>query len=66
MVIFICSFLRVIYLELMVSLEIDNFIICFKRFIVRRGRLRVIYLDNGGIFIKVEKWLRELRKDERF
>ena len=49
----------------MASLETDNFITCLKRFIARRGRPRVIYSDNVATFIKAEKWLRELRKDER-
>lgn len=49
----------------MASLETDNFITCLKRFIARRGRPRVIYSDNGGTFIKAEKWLRQLWKDER-
>lgn len=63
--IFTCSLSRAIHLELMASLETDNFITCLKRFIARRGRPRVIYSDNGGTFIKAEKWLRQLRKDER-
>jgi hypothetical protein len=37
----------------------------FKRFIARRGRPRVIYSDNGGTFVKANKWLEQLRKDER-
>ena len=70
--IFTCSLSRAIHLELMASLETDNFITCLKRFITclkrfiaRCGRPRVIYSDNGGTFIKAEKWLRQLWKDER-
>lgn len=63
--IFTCSLSRAIHLELIASLETDNFIACLKRFIARRGRPRVIYSDNGGTFIKAEKWLRQLRDDER-
>ena len=63
--IFTCSLSRAIHLELMASLETDNFLTSLKRFIARHGRPRVIYSDNGGTFIKAEKWLRELRKDER-
>ena len=63
--IFACSLSRAIHLELMASLETDNFITCLKRFIARRGRPRVIYSDNGGTFVKAEKWLRQLRTDER-
>lgn len=63
--IFTCSLSRAVHLELIASLETDNFITCLKRFIARRGRPRVIYSDNGGTFIKAEKWLRQLRDDER-
>ena len=63
--IFTCSLSRAVHLELIASLETDNFIACPKQFIARRGRPRVIYSDNGGTFIKAEKWLRQLRDDER-
>ena len=62
---FTCSLSRAVHLEILPSLETDKFIACFKRFIARRGRPRVIYSDNGGTFIKTNKWLRQLRKDER-
>lgn len=57
LVIFSCSLSRVVYLELVFNLEISTFISCFKCLIVRRGRLIVIYFDNGSTFVKVVKWL---------
>ena len=63
--IFTCSLSRAVHLELLPSLETTNFISCLKRLIARRGRPRVIYSDNGGTFIKTERWLRQLRNDER-
>ena len=63
--IFTCSLSRAIHLELTPSLETNNFITCLKLFIARRGRPQVIYSVNGGTFIKAEKWIRQLRKDER-
>ena len=63
--IFACSLSRAVHLELLPNLETDQFIICLKRFIARRGRPRVIYSDNGGTFVKTNKWLAQLRKDER-
>ena len=63
--IFACSLSRAVHLELVPSLETDQFITCLKRFIARRGRPRVIYSDNGGTFVKTNKWLTQLRKDER-
>ena len=63
--IFVCSLSRAVHLELLSSLETTNFTTFLKRLIARRGRPRVIYSDNGGTFIKVEKWLRQIRRDER-
>ena len=36
---------------------------CLKRFIARQGCPRVVYSDNGGVFIKASKWLEQLLKD---
>ena len=63
--IFTCSLSRAVHLELLPSLETNKFITCLKHFIARRGRPRVIYSDNGSTFVKTNKWLRQLRKDER-
>ena len=63
--IFACSLSRAVHLELLRNLETGTFIMSFKRFIARRGRPRVIYSDNGGTFVKANKWLEQLRKDER-
>ena len=62
--IFACSLSRAVHLELKSTLETTHFITCLKRFIARRGRPRAVYSDNGGTFIKTEKWLRQLRADE--
>ena len=62
---FFCSLIRAVHLELLPDLETTTVIPCLKRFIARRGRPRKIYSDNGGTFIKAEKWIRALRKDER-
>ena len=63
--IFACSLSRAVHLELLPNMETDTFIPCLKRLIARRGRPHVIYSDNGGTFIKAEKWIHQLRKDER-
>ena len=38
---------------------------CLKWFIAHGGCPRVVYSDNGGMFIKASKWLEQLRKDEK-
>ena len=62
---FSCSLCRAVHLELLPSLETEEFIQCLKRFIARRDRPRRIYSDNGGTFVKAEKWLRRVRQDEK-
>jgi hypothetical protein len=42
------SLIRAIHLELVTSLETEEFIACLKRFIARRGRPKVVYSDNGA------------------
>ena len=61
---FSCSLIRAVRLELLPNLETTTFIPCLKRFIARRGRPRKIY-SRGATFIKTEKLIRALRKDER-
>lgn len=56
---FICLVIRVVYLEVVFDLLIDFFIMCFRRFMVRRGKLIVIYFDNGINFVGVDRELRE-------
>ncbi len=63
--IFACSLSRAVHLELLPNMETETFIACLKRLIARRGRPRIIYSDNGGTFVKAEKWLSQLRKDEQ-
>ena len=62
--IFTCSLSRAVHLELLPSLENGKFIACLNHFIACRARPRVVYSDNAGTFIKTNKWLRQLYKDE--
>ncbi|XP_035233491.1 uncharacterized protein LOC118205308 [Stegodyphus dumicola] len=59
-VIFTCAVFRAVYLELITSLSTNVFIDAFKRFISRRGRVEVIYSDNGSNFIGLNKAMNEL------
>ena len=63
---FACSLTRAVHLELVRSLETEDFIMCFKKFIARRGRPELVYSDNGTTFKAAAKWLQKVRKDEQF
>ena len=52
-----CSLTRGIYLDLLPSLELTEFI--------RRGRPERIYSDNGGTFIGAARWMKAVSEDER-
>ena len=60
LVIFSCSLLRAVHLELVPNLETSMFLLCLKCFIARRGRLAVIYSDNGSTFVKAAKWMKQV------
>jgi hypothetical protein len=53
------------HLELLPSLETDEFFKSFKTFIARRGRLKLVYSDNGGTFVGAASWLRQVMNDEK-
>jgi hypothetical protein len=53
-------------LEVLQSLELNDFLSSLKRFIARRGRPRLIYSDNGATFKAAEKWLKRVQRDEQF
>ena len=63
--IFACSLSRAIHLELLQNLEMPTFLVSLKKYIACCGRPRVIYSDNGGTFVKVSAWLKQIHKDER-
>jgi hypothetical protein len=60
-----CSLTRAVYLDLLKSLEANEFIASLKRFIARRGRPNLIYSDNGSTFQATAKWIRRIEKDKR-
>ena len=64
LVLYACSLTRGVFLEVLPNLEAGEFIRSLKRFIVRRGRPKRIYFDNGKSFIAAAKWLKRARYDE--
>ena len=56
---FTCLTTRCVHLELVNSVETDDFIMCLRRFINRRGDVKELRCDNGSNFVGGE---RELRK----
>ena len=59
-----CSLTRGIYMELLPTLEMTDFLLSLKRFVARRGRPERIYSDNGGTFRGAATWMRAVAKDE--
>ena len=60
-----CSLIRALHLELLPSLETQDFIISLKKFIARRGRPKKVYSDNGGTFVGAASWLKLVMHDEQ-
>ena len=52
-------------MELLPSLEAQDFIISLKKFIARRGRPKKVYSDNGGTFVGAARWLKLVMHDEQ-
>ena len=66
LVLYACSLTRGVYLDLVKSLETEEFIASLKRFIARRGRPGLIYSDNGSTFKAAAKWLKTAQTSEKF
>ena len=53
-VLYACSLCHALYLDLVSSLETQEFILSLKKFIARKGRPDKIYSDNGSTFVGAE------------
>ncbi|KAJ8018051.1 hypothetical protein HOLleu_44175 [Holothuria leucospilota] len=60
---FTCSIIRAVHIELVDSLSVQDFLLSFRRFVARRG-LPVIYSDNAKTFAKGQTKLLELYGSE--
>jgi hypothetical protein len=56
---FTCLNTRSVHLELVNSLDTDDFILCLRRFMNRRGEVTQIRCDRGTNFVGAERELRE-------
>ena len=65
-VLYACSLCRALYLDLVSSLETQEFIMSLKKFIVRKGRPDKIYADNGSTFVGAAGCLKKTMSDEEF
>ena len=54
-----CLEIRACHLELAYSLDTESFLMCFNRFVKRRGAPELVVTDNGTNFVAAERHLRE-------
>ena len=64
-VMYACSLMRAVHLEVLRSLEVTEFLASFKRFVARRGGPKNVYSDNGATFKAADKWLTKVQNDEK-
>ncbi|XP_003375683.1 hypothetical protein Tsp_09262, partial [Trichinella spiralis] len=58
--VFTCMVVRAIYLELVPEMTVDSFLRALRRFIARRGRPRLLQLDNFQTFHLASRFLKPL------
>ena len=54
-----CLATRAIHLEVAYSMDMDSFLMAFRRFVARRGSPAVVFSDNGSNLVAGEKELRQ-------
>ena len=60
---FTCLSSRAIHIEVTASMDTDSFIQALRRFMARRGPVRVMSSDNGGNFVGAENELKQAWKE---
>ena len=65
-VLYACSLTRAVYLELLHSLETQEFLQSFKRLVARKGRPSKVYSDNAKTFVAAVRWLKKAQSDKNF
>ena len=56
---FTCLTTRCVHLEVVSSMDTDDFVMCLRRFINRRGEVKEICCDNGSNFVGARRELKE-------
>ena len=56
---FTCLTTRCVHLEVVNSMDTDDFVMCLRRFINRRGEVKEIKCDNGSNFVGAQRELKE-------
>ncbi|XP_057380643.1 uncharacterized protein LOC130703040 [Daphnia carinata] len=56
---FTCFTTRAVHLEVANGLSMEEFLLCFSRFVSLRGKPKVVYSDNGTNFVAAEQELRQ-------
>ena len=64
-ILYTCSLMRALHLELLPDMTCEEFLGSFKRFIAVRGLPRKVILDNGKTFVAAAKWLWKIMQNER-
>ena len=62
-ILFTCCMSRAIHIETSESLETDSFILALRRFIARRGHVRLLRCDNGTNFVGARNELLSATKE---
>ncbi|CAK1589447.1 unnamed protein product [Parnassius mnemosyne] len=63
-VLFTCATFRAVHFEMVDSLSTNSFIMSLRRFIARRGRIDVIFTDNGTNFRGTANLLKDINWQE--
>ncbi len=51
LLVFTCCTFRCTHLEMLTALDTDSFLLAFERFVARRGKPKVLAMDNGTNFV---------------
>ena len=60
---FTCLKVRAIHLEIVQNMSAESFLLCFRRFVSRRGKPKLVISDNGSQIKLGCKVLRKIWKD---